>query len=183
MKHKRDFHRQVRVVYRACRRLYGIEKTQDECLRVFKVVFPELHRLRGMEGDSASIPRKVTDRLIAIIHEWNPQSGLKEICERIVDQLQMPFDWNKGYLIRFYEDIMPVAMRIRKLTPSECLKLMDCDDTTIEIMTHCGLSNSALYRLAGNSIVISCMFHTFRKLFVEKEQDIVKGKTEQLMLF
>lgn len=44
---KRDFHRHVRVVYRACRRLYGKEFTQDECLKVFKIVFPEYYKAKN----------------------------------------------------------------------------------------------------------------------------------------
>ena len=36
----------------------------------------------------------------------------------------------------------------------------------------------ALQRLAGNSIVVSCMFHIFRKLFIEKGNE-----NQQLELF
>ena len=56
--------------------------------------------------------------------------------------------------------------RIRKLTPTECLRLMGCDEPTIRTMSNCGLSNSALYKLAGNSIVVDVLFHIFRRMFI-----------------
>lgn len=181
MKRKRTFHQQVRVIYRACRRMYGIEKTQDECLRVFKVVFPELHRLRSQEEGSVSVPQKVTDGLLAIEHDWNPSFELKEICVKIINQLQMPFDWNKDYLIQFYDDIMPVAMRIRKLTPRETGRLMGLNDEEIDTMFNAGLSNSAMYKLHGNSIVVDVMVALFDKMFVHTEEEREAGK--QLSLF
>ena len=68
--------------------------------------------------------------------------------------------------------------RIRKLTPTECFRLMDVDDEDIEKMKQAGIAKTNLYKLAGNSIVVSCMYHIFRKLFVEKECE-----NEQLTLF
>lgn len=59
--------------------------------------------------------------------------------------------------------------RIRKLTPTECFRLMDVDDSDIEKMKQAGIAKTNLYKLAGNSIVISCMYHLFRKLFIEKD--------------
>ena len=73
--------------------------------------------------------------------------------------------------------------RIRKLTPTECLRLMGCDDKTIDIMTHCGLSNSALYKLAGNSIVVDVLYHIFRKMFIDTEEQDFNGQPTQLTLF
>ena len=63
------------------------------------------------------------------------------------------------------------AWRIRKLTPTECFRLMDVEDKDIEKMKQAGIAKTNLYKLAGNSIVVSCMFHLFRKLFVEKESE------------
>lgn len=68
--------------------------------------------------------------------------------------------------------------RIRKLTPTECFRLMDVDDEDIEKMKQAGIAKTNLYKLAGNSIVVSCMYHIFRKLFIEKECE-----NEQLSLF
>lgn len=68
--------------------------------------------------------------------------------------------------------------RIRKLTPTECFRLMDVEDEDIEKMKSAGIAKTNLYKLAGNSIVVSCMYHLFRKLFIDKESE-----TEQLQIF
>ncbi len=68
--------------------------------------------------------------------------------------------------------------RIRKLTPTECFRLMDVEDKDIEKMKQAGIAKTNLYKLAGNSIVVSCMYHIFRKLFIEKECE-----SQQLELF
>ena len=181
MKRKRDFHKQVRVVYRACRRIYGKEKTQDECLRVFKLVFPELYRLRNSEDDRVEIPKTVVDGILRIFHEWNPKKELKLLTETITNQIQMPFDWGREELVQFYEDIMPVAMRIRKLTPTETGRLMGLRDDEIQKMYDAGLSNSSMYKLHGNSIVVDVMTALFDKLIVHTEQEKKAGV--QLTLF
>lgn len=68
--------------------------------------------------------------------------------------------------------------RIRKLTPREVLRLMDVDDEDIDKMFGAGLSNTQLYKMAGNSIVVNVLYHIFRKMFVEKENE-----NEQLTIF
>ena len=68
--------------------------------------------------------------------------------------------------------------RIRKLTPRECFRLMGCDEETINIIQAAGISNSQQYKLAGNSIVVDVLYHLFRKMFVETENE-----SQQLTLF
>lgn len=59
--------------------------------------------------------------------------------------------------------------RIRKLTPRECFRLMDVDETDIDKIQAAGISNSQQYKMAGNSIVVSCLYHIFDKLFIHTE--------------
>lgn len=47
--------------------------------------------------------------------------------------------------------------RIRKLTPTECLRLMAVSDDDIAKMKGAGISDSQLYKMAGNSIVVSVL--------------------------
>lgn len=47
--------------------------------------------------------------------------------------------------------------RIRKLTPYECLILMGLTHEEATLLIQSGISNSQLYKLAGNSIVVQCM--------------------------
>jgi site-specific DNA-cytosine methylase len=71
--------------------------------------------------------------------------------------------------------------RIRKLTPRECFRLMGVDDADIDKIQAAGISNSAQYKLAGNSIVVDVLYHIFRKMFIETECD--KSEGTQLTLF
>lgn len=68
--------------------------------------------------------------------------------------------------------------RIRKLTPRECFRLMGVDDKDIDKIQASGISNSQQYKLAGNSIVVDVLYHLFRKMFVETENE-----NDQLCLF
>lgn len=70
--------------------------------------------------------------------------------------------------------------RIRKLTERECFRLMDVSDSDIDkIEAHrikITLKNGtvkekpipkiAKYKLAGNSIVVSCLYHIFHQMFI-----------------
>lgn len=60
---------------------------------------------------------------------------------------------------------------IRKLTPRECFRLMDVPEHYIDRLMSAGISNSQLYKLAGNSIVVACLFHIFRKMFCETARE------------
>ena len=60
---------------------------------------------------------------------------------------------------------------IRKLTPRECFRLMDVPEHHINRLLNAGISNSQLYKLAGNSIVAACLYHIFRKMFCETARE------------
>jgi site-specific DNA-cytosine methylase len=59
--------------------------------------------------------------------------------------------------------------RIRKLTPRECFRLMDVDDEDIDKIQAAGISKTQQYKLAGNSIVVSCLYHIFRTMFIDDQ--------------
>ena len=66
-------------------------------------------------------------------------------------------------------------LRIRKLTPLECWRLMDFDDEDF-FKAQATESNTQLYAQAGNSIVVNCLVAIFGQLFEGKE-DIYKERT------
>lgn len=75
----------------------------------------------------------------------------------------------KGWEYVQFEDGRRGWVRLRKLTPRECMRLMDVPEDKIDIMLNAGISDSRLYQLAGNSIVVSCMEGIFRNLFTSEE--------------
>lgn len=56
------------------------------------------------------------------------------------------------------------GIRIRKLTPKECWRLMGFDDESFS-RAEKKVSNSQLYKQAGNSIVVDVLMAIFKKLF------------------
>lgn len=59
--------------------------------------------------------------------------------------------------------------RIRKLTPKECWRLMDFTDKEFEAAQNAGVSNTQLYKQAGNSIVVSVLVAIFKNMFLKGE--------------
>jgi DNA (cytosine-5)-methyltransferase 1 len=55
-------------------------------------------------------------------------------------------------------------IRIRKLTPSECFKLMGFSSEDCKRAADGGISNSQLYKQAGNSIVVNVLEAIFTSL-------------------
>lgn len=56
-------------------------------------------------------------------------------------------------------------IRIRKLTPLECWRLMGFRDEAFYNAKELGISDSQLYKQAGNSIVVNCLYYIFKNLF------------------
>lgn len=75
------------------------------------------------------------------------------------------------------EELRGKKFRIRKPTPRECFRLMGVDDTDIDKIQATGISGSAQYKLAGNSIVVDTLYHIFRKLLIEKDNENAKQLT------
>lgn len=48
-------------------------------------------------------------------------------------------------------------LRIRKLTPKECMRLMGFTDEDYQALKEIGLSDSAIYHCAGDSIITTCL--------------------------
>lgn len=64
--------------------------------------------------------------------------------------------------------VEPTSLRIRKLTPKECWRLMGFDDTDFEKAAAVN-SNSQLYKQAGNSIVVDVLCHIFSAMLFRKD--------------
>lgn len=61
--------------------------------------------------------------------------------------------------------------RLRRLTPRENFRLMDVDDKYIDMIQSAGISNTQQYKLAGNSIVVACLYSIFDKMFIHTQPE------------
>lgn len=78
------------------------------------------------------------------------------------------------------EQHFDLTFAIRKLTPTECFRLMDVADADIKKIQDAGISKSKQYVLTGNSICVNVLYHIMEQMFCFKESD---NRNSQLTLF
>ena len=66
-------------------------------------------------------------------------------------------------------------LRIRKLTPLEYWRLMGFDDSDFQKVKASGMSNTQLYKQAGNSIVVNVAEALFKEL---EQAELLELKNE-----
>jgi len=63
------------------------------------------------------------------------------------------------------------GIRIRRLTERELYRLMDVSEPDIDTLLAAPIPRTQHAKLAGNSIVVACLYHIFRNLFVTTEPE------------
>ena len=71
-------------------------------------------------------------------------------------------------------------LRIRKLTPCECIKLMGFERKDYESLVEYGLSDSAIYHCAGDSIVTTVVVGLFGTMTNKDYEQIIKDYVERI---
>ena len=64
------------------------------------------------------------------------------------------------------EPKVPQGIRIRRLTERELYRLMDVEEKDIDTLLSAPIPRTQHAKLAGNSIVVACLYHIFHHLFV-----------------
>ena len=80
------------------------------------------------------------------------------------DKLKYEFSLSSGNK-EFLDQKWIENLKIRKLTPKECWRLMGFDDCDIDKCIAANISNTQLYKQAGNSIVVNVLEAIFKNLF------------------
>ena len=68
---------------------------------------------------------------------------------------------------------MNKELRIRKLTPCECMKLMGFTESDYQALRDIGMTDSAIYHMAGDSIITTCLVALLSP-FVNEEHEHIK---------
>ena len=115
----------------------------------------------GSITSSATILKKEDNNKIKVIGNYMP-SG--HDASRVVDSdgIAPTVKENHGTITATNVDF-----KIRKLTPKECWRLMGFSDEDFQKAQDTGLSNTQLYKQAGNSIVVNVLEEIFRNLFLD----------------
>ena len=64
-------------------------------------------------------------------------------------------------------------LRIRKLVPLETMKLMGFERKDEQAMREIGMTDSAIYHCAGDSIIVTCLMALIGEMLPITEQDLV----------
>ena len=132
--------------------------------------------LTTMQGGNRQ-PMVVVDKSIKHCVAKNFEKELDEIAisEKDIYQAQCDSGWQDNKIglkisqtIRANNSFAPVLdnnFTIRKLTPLECFRLMGMSDENFYKIKAKGISDSQLYKLAGNSICVNVLKHIFISLF------------------
>ena len=98
----------------------------------------------------------------------NGIEGLQpSVQDRVYDSEAISTSVTTSYMPNFTH-----GLRIRKLTPKECWRLMGFDDEDF-YKAEAVNSNAQLYKQAGNSIVVDVIVKIYEKLF-ERYGDVIK---------
>ena len=122
------------------------------------------HTLTSVQKDNIILVRQKT------------QKGYEECLENGVVNLSYPSVEKRGR-VQEHGELCPTLttsngihrleslIRIRRLTPLECFRLMGFSDTDFWKAKEAGISNSQLYKQAGNSIVVDVLYYIFLELY------------------
>lgn len=141
---------------------------KDECFSIPEAnIWFELKELLNIK----------TDEFDKSITEFEKRNGVYEKSKRCYFELGLAPTLTKTNADeKIIQHITENDFRIRKLTPKECFRLMGFDDTDIDVLIENKISNTQLYKMAGNSIVVNVLEHIFSMLYQTKGDLNVKYK-------
>lgn len=87
---------------------------------------------------------------------------------------------NQGAVVEAISGKELSGLAIRKLTPKECFRLMGFDDSDVDKLITNGISNTQLYKMAGNSIVVTVLENLFKQIYKPVTQSIASLKQQSL---
>lgn len=168
-----------------------------------KDVAGTIHTSSGSGGNTDQFDKEPLSRQDSIAFKEMPNGNIRAYDastpdKRGVSELQITNADNIAPTVTTsHEPKVLVKYRIRKLTPTECFRLMGVDDADIEKLKSAKLTQTLksgkvkekpmpktqLYKMAGNSIVVDVLYYIFRNMFIPEYQSKPKPKIKQLTIF
>ena len=143
--------------------------------RIYKEYSPTLRQnCGGLQVAKCEDEPEINPKLVGGIGEKNFGKQYRQ-GNRVYDSDEIAMALNAqpvgnaggySYLYAVEEKQPKIRWRIRKLTPKETTRLMNFTDKDYEAMAKY-VSNSAIYKANGNSIVVSCLIAIFSSLFLK----------------
>lgn len=144
------------AIREATKRGYAIAEEGD----AVNFQFPDSRTRRGRVGkqiantlEASSINQGVVEAEVKSLGNVNPSGrGMNGAVYDIDAGLSPTITTNKGEGSKVSEQ---PKYRIRKLTPRECFRLQGFSDEAFDILRKAGLSDSQLYKQAGNAVTVN----------------------------
>ena len=76
----------------------------------------------------------------------------------------------KSFHPYYTENVSGPNLKIRKLTPKECVRLMGFENSDYEAMRKIGMTDTNIYRMSGDSIVVTVLISIFSQLIYENDE-------------
>lgn len=190
-----EFYKEIRKHFANLKERYGTYNVRRAAAEIWKITAAEKERIadeNGLDdivnvplGTVASVTQECCDGIEDLFCEWEDKFTQEEkdfISEHIIQRLQGYVDNPSPDTVEFLNDLTVVRLRIRKLTPRECGRLMGLTEDEIDRIEASGISMSQQYRLYGNAIVVDNMTYIYQSLFGEEQQRKYRYG-EQLTIF
>jgi DNA-cytosine methyltransferase len=107
---------------------------------------------------------KMSEKCIEKMNRYMPKNDVEPICPTLTTELA------HGTGKNLYPKICKIINKYRQLTPLECWRLMSFTDEDFFKAKNAGISNTQLYKQAGNSIVVKVLEEIFKNLLIDNEQ-------------
>ena len=114
----------------------------------------------------------------ACLSELPHETAQTEKCLHYLRQNRENMPWLLQQTLSSLEEIRQpadskpqIGFRVRRLSERELFRLMDLSEEDIDKIQAAGISKTQQAKMAGNSIVVSCLYHIFRKMFIDTEQE------------
>lgn len=149
---------------------------------------------RQYRGD-AGVPYQLVKGYANTITTYTTDNWIMELNENNnMEELTYHEHPTKEQLLEYFGP----RIRVRKMTPKTAFRLQDVSDEDIDkimnveetvtlkdgtVKTKKAVTKTAAYRLAGNSIVVSCLYHIFRTMFLDNQPENAISQPTQLSLF
>ena len=121
-----------------------------------------VNTITGVQKDNVLVESKIIEH--NTICEQRCDEGLRFFKDNVCGTIRTINSGGDKRIIETEPDF-----RIRKLTPREYFRLMGLSDEQIDKIQQTGLSDSAQYKLAGNSIVVQVLEGIFRNLYIDNK--------------
>ena len=151
---------------------YGnfLPKTKDESIIARTITNPALNRT----DDNYVVETKIAELIpFGSYYTWKDKQGnINTQCNRACnpENLSLTIPTIAGHT-KVVEQNLKTQYRIRKLVPIETWRLMGLSDADFDKAKTSGVSNSQLYKQAGNGIVVNVLMAIFKNLNLKGEKN------------